>query len=212
MRTRNSPAANESVAGADVRPRSVPGRRRAVLALLAAAALVTACAGAPPPPEKTLVSVSIRATADLNPTADGRPSPLLLRVYQLRDAATFNSAGFFPLYEQDDATLGAELAGREELVVQPGQAITLDLGEVAAGTRYIALFAAYRNLEQALWRKSVDIPRGETTTLLVTLGANGLAVRPGTATAAAGAPAQEEAGWSLSESWKKVLESLTAGE
>jgi len=176
--------------------------------LTAVIATAGACASAPVP-EKTRVAVSIAAVNNLNPTPDGRPSPLLVRIYQLRDAAKFNSAGFFPLYESDEQTLGAELAGREELVVQPGQSVNLDLGEVADGVRYIGVFAAYRDLGQAIWRRSIDIQRGQSTTIAVRLSVNGLTVQ--SARVASGAPpeAKEESGpWSLTDSWNKVLESL----
>jgi type VI secretion system protein VasD len=176
--------------------------------------VLSACVSVPVP-EKTLVEVRITATADLNPTGDGRPSPLLLRIYQLRETAKFNAAGFFPIYERDDAALGGELAGREELIVQPGQSVSVDLGEVAEGVRFVGLFAAYRNLGQAVWRKSVEIPRGETTTLFVRLETNRLSVQGGARGAGAAAepePGEESGSWSLSDSWNKVLDSLKSEE
>lgn len=171
-------------------------------------ATMAACASAPVP-EKTLVAVSIAAVTNLNPTPDGRPSPLLLRIYQLRDTAKFNSSGFFALYENDDQTLGGELAGREELVVQPGQSVNINLGEVAQGVRYIGVFAAYRDLGQAVWRKSIDIPRGQSTKIAVSLSVNGLTVQSGRTAGVAPPPAEKKpASWSLSDSWNKVLESF----
>jgi type VI secretion system protein VasD len=171
-------------------------------------ATLAACASAPVP-EKTLVAVSIAAVTNLNPTPDGRPSPLLVRIYQLRDTAKFNAAGFFALYENDDQTLAGELAGREELVVQPGQSVNIDLGDVAEGVRYVGVFAAYRDLGQAVWRKSIDIPRGRSTKIAVSLSVNGLAVQS-TRTASVAPPIAEKkpASWSLSDSWNKVLDSL----
>ena len=85
--------------------------------MLAALALA-ACSSAPKPGS---VSGSISAAADLNPSVSQRPSPLQLRIYELRTAAAFNQADFVALYQSDTATLGADLVAREELMLQPGK-------------------------------------------------------------------------------------------
>ena len=89
--------------------------RRTVLAC----ALVAACAGAqcakaPPPPKpeppvtiaappeaKVKASMTVAANAEVNPDVNGRPSPIVVRVFQLRADAAFAGAEFFPLFDDE---------------------------------------------------------------------------------------------------------------
>lgn len=50
---------------------------------------------------------------NLNPDASGRPSPLFVRVYQLKTAETLLGATYQDLFRNDAATLGADLLKRE---------------------------------------------------------------------------------------------------
>ena len=88
-----------------------------VAAALAAALL--ACAGGPPKPAQ--VTGTVEASAQVNPSTSKRPSPLLVRVYELKSVAAFNSADFMSLYQRDQAELAADLLGREEFMLAPGE-------------------------------------------------------------------------------------------
>jgi type VI secretion system protein VasD len=127
------------------------------------AVLLGGCASAPEP---TLVSGRLQAANDVNPSVSKRPSPLLVRVYELKSATAFNSADFVALFQRDQAELGADLLGREEFMLNPGESrpITKTL---APETRFIGVFAAYRDLERARWRAVVAIEPGKKHNLLV---------------------------------------------
>ena len=127
------------------------------------AALLGACASAPKP---TLVSGRLQAAADVNPSVSKRPSPLFVRVYELKSATAFNSADFHALFQRDQAELGADLVGREEIMLNPGESrpITKTL---SPETRFIGVFAAYRDLERARWRAVVTIVPGKKNNLMV---------------------------------------------
>lgn len=134
---------------------------------------VAACAEAPPPP--TVVNVTVNGAADLNPNAAGRPSPTVVRVYYLVSDTTFKDADFFQLFEQEAATLGADLAARDELMISPGasQAVSRELrGDV----RFLGLVASYRDIESAVWRGVVAVPPNQTTAVQALLGANSVAL------------------------------------
>lgn len=130
---------------------------------------------APPPPKPIPTSVSghIVAAAALNPSVSQRPSPLVLRLYELRSATAFNQAEFMALYQADQATLGADLVSREEVLLQPGE--IRPMGKpLAADTRFIGVVAVYRDLERSRWRAIVPIKLNQANPL--TIHADALAV------------------------------------
>jgi len=102
----------------------------------------------------------LRATMDVqpavNPDSRGRPSPVVVRVYALKSLAAFNSASFFSLYGKDKETLGAELIDSEELQLMPGDKREFQK-EYPPETRYVAVFAAFRDVEHAHWRDSIAL-------------------------------------------------------
>ncbi|MBU2408148.1 MAG: type VI secretion system lipoprotein TssJ, partial [Gammaproteobacteria bacterium] len=109
--------------------RTGPGRHRLRFAAfgLVAALLVSGCAKPPPPPPPpvvTKVELTLVAGPDANPDARGRASPLTVRVYALKSGNAFSSADFFSLFDKDQATLGAEIAQREEMLLRPGDTKT----------------------------------------------------------------------------------------
>jgi type VI secretion system protein VasD len=139
-------------------------RWAAVLLALALAG----CASPPPPPVVSNIQLSIAASADANPDARKRASPVTVRVYALKSSAPFDAADFFSLYEKDTATLGAELVQREEFLLRPGEekAIPLKFGpEVKA----IGVMAAFRDLERARWRAVHVVDIGKSVELKVKL-------------------------------------------
>jgi type VI secretion system protein VasD len=132
-----------------------------LLVLLTAAA---GCAKAPPPqppqlpltitaaPEaKVKAPMTIAVSADVNPDSSGRPSPIVVRVYQLRTDAAFRNADFFALFEDDQKVLGAELISRDEFTLAPAERTTMDV-TVSGDTRFVAAIAAFRDIRNAQWR------------------------------------------------------------
>jgi type VI secretion system protein VasD len=144
-------------------------------ALLAAAALAV-CVGlaacksprhppppAPPPPP-IVARVTIVVAADVNPNGSGRPSPVFLRLYQLRDAAKFQNGEFDEVTQRSDQTLAASLLGRDEHMVEPGTTTTLTLA-IAPETRLLGVVAEYRDLANSQWRAQSPAPDGGLLTL-----------------------------------------------
>lgn len=142
-------------------------RRIAALGLAAAGLLIAGCASKP---VVTPVSITLAAGADANPDARGRASPLTVRVYALKSPGPFEGADFFSLFEKDQATLGAELVQREEVLLRPGETRKLDL-TLPADAKAIAVMAAFRDLDRARWREVRAVTPGQAQTLNVTFGA-----------------------------------------
>jgi type VI secretion system protein VasD len=129
------------------------------VAALVVCGVIAACSSSPLNVFKakpTSISGSIVTTTGLNPSVSQRPSPLLLRVYELRSPTAFNQAEFMALYQADQATLGPDLVAREEFTLQPGQTQPL-ARQLGPETRFIGVVAVYRDLEHARWRAIVPV-------------------------------------------------------
>jgi type VI secretion system protein VasD len=135
----------------------------APLAPLASLALLVACASAPKPTE---ITGTMQASANVNPSVSKRPSPLLVRVYELKTATAFNNADFVSLYQRDQAELGAEMVGREEVILNPGESRPLTK-MTGADTRFIGVLGGYRDLDHAKWRSVVPIQPGQKQRLVI---------------------------------------------
>lgn len=145
-----------------VRATTVSKAGLAVAVALTGALALTGCGG------PAAIRADIVAGADVNPDARGRPSPVVVKVFELKSLAAFETADFFSLFEKDKETLGGELLARDELSLAPGgkQALTR---EVKPETRYLGVVAGYRDLERATWRAAVPVPPKKTTSIVVRL-------------------------------------------
>lgn len=130
---------------------------------LAAAMLAAGCASAPKP---TKVTGSVEASATINPSTSQRPSPLMLRIYELKSPAAFNGADFMSLYQRDQAELAADLVAREELTLAPGEVRPLSK-TLSPDTRYIGVVGAFRDLEHARWRALATVEPGQSKKLVI---------------------------------------------
>jgi type VI secretion system protein VasD len=155
-------------------PASTHMLRRALcvtMALGAGGAGIVGCSSPPkPPPPKPplLLSINIVAAAQLNPDARMRPSPVVVRVYELKSAAQFSSADFLSLYDKDQSVLGADVVTREEFVLRPGEKKAINK-QLPAETKFIGVVAAFRELDSARWRGLVPIAPGKDNTMTISL-------------------------------------------
>lgn len=129
----------------------------------------------PPPPVPTRINAVFSATGAVNPDINGRPSPIAVRVYELKNIGVFNGSDFFSLYKNDESILSKDLEHREQFHLLPGtqKQIFRKPGE---NTRYFAVLAGYRNLHGSIWRDSVQIEANTTNELTITLDANKLSI------------------------------------
>ena len=146
--------------------------------MLLALAFAAGCSSPPPPPKPvvTPIAMTLAAGADANPDARGRASPLTVRVYALKTSGAFEAADFFSLFEKDQATLGAEMAQREELLLRPGDSKKIEM-TLAADIKAIGVMAAYRDLDRARWREVRAIEPGKPLLVGVNFGARQIQIR-----------------------------------
>lgn len=134
--------------------------------LLFLALVLAACASAP---KKATLTLSAQATADVNPDLEGRPSPIILHIMELKSAELFNSLDYMGLADPSGGALGTDLVNRSQVVLSPGAARQIPM-ELDAATTAIGLVAGYRNMDNATWRQVVPITQGKTSSVTVTLG------------------------------------------
>ncbi len=122
--------------------------------------LLDGCASKPPPPPPVSPPqqfiAHLRAASDANPDGNGRPSPLVVRVYVLKQDQAFKSAEFFALYDHDKETLAADLLASQEFELKPGESQDYVFTALPQA-RSFAVIAAYRDLRNAQWRATYDV-------------------------------------------------------
>jgi len=128
--------------------------------------VLTACSSSPWTLFPTKINAQILASFDINPDATGRPSPLVVRVYELKANQTFDDADFFQLYDDEAATLGGDLLTREEFELSPGEGREI-IRKTNEQARYIGVVAAYRNIDQARWGASTALELNSKNTLII---------------------------------------------
>jgi type VI secretion system protein VasD len=112
---------------------------------------------APPPEPKVKASMTLEVSHDVNPDANGRPSPVVIHIFQLKGDAVFLRAEFFALMD-DPKALGDALISRDEFFLQPGDQRTIDV-TLATEAALVGVTAAYREFRTAEWRAIVPAPR-----------------------------------------------------
>ncbi|MBC9248653.1 type VI secretion system-associated lipoprotein [Pseudomonas alcaligenes] len=143
------------------------------LSLLCLLAALGGCSSLSPYSDTTKLDLSLVASDDLNPDLHGRPSPIVVRLLELKNPSSFNNADFFSLYQRPKASLRPDLVSFEELEVRPGETRELKLS-VQPGSRYVGVVAAYRDLPEASWRYVVSLQEGEINQAGVRLDKRGL--------------------------------------
>jgi type VI secretion system protein VasD len=138
---------------------------------LVAVGLLVGCAAKPV--KLSPLRAQFVVSADANPDASGRPSPIVVRLFQLSEEGAFASADFFALYDKEKEVLGASLLSREEYVLTPGESRPVEIA-LNPQARHLGVLAAFRDIRSARWRAVTRAPEKTLTDLLgkdgVTIG------------------------------------------
>jgi type VI secretion system protein VasD len=126
------------------------------LVALTTLAMLASCSSLSPYSSMTKLNLKLTASDELNPDLNGRPSPVVVRLIELKHPVAFENADFFSLYERAKESLAPDLVTSEELELRPGETVELKLS-VEEGSRYVGVLAAYRDLSQSQWRYVVQL-------------------------------------------------------
>lgn len=124
----------------------------------------------------TRLEANVSATQDVNKKEGGRALPIVVRVYELRTAGSFQSADFFSLYDHEDTTLGGDLLAREELNLRPGEQLRIER-TADPDAQYVGVVGAYRDIDNATWRAAHALKPGKTNKLQIELGPSAISIR-----------------------------------
>lgn len=123
----------------------------------------------------TKVDMRIVASGDVNPDDTGRPSPVVVRLIELKSASGFVGADFFALYHDEKQTLGSDWVAREEFEFKPGDVQDLRFA-LKPESAYVGILAAYRQMDKVNWRLILPIEIKEKNNLTLLLNSRGIEI------------------------------------
>ena len=136
--------------------------------------LLNACGSATPP----LLQGTIKVDQAANPDLNGRASPVVVRVYELRSPGAFSGADFFSLFEKESETLAGDLVGREEYVLRPAETRPYRR-QLQPDTKFIGVVGAFRDLEHSRWRQVAPVPAERQSAIAIGVEARAVTVTVG---------------------------------
>jgi type VI secretion system protein VasD len=136
------------------------------------------CAGSAPKP--TPAKAALVAAADVNPDMEGRPAPIVVRIYQLKEEGAFTNADYFRLIDKEQEALGPSLVAREEYELQPGESRTWDL-KIPPEARFVGAAAGFRDLSNSRWKALLATPKKgwRTKKLTITVSRSAVTIAVG---------------------------------
>lgn len=105
----------------------------------------------------TDLEISFKVDADVNPDDDRKPSPLFVRMYQLKSTKMFNRANFIDLYEKDKEVLGADMISKQKLRrIKPGENRTENF-VLNKETHFIGLYAEFLDYKKSSFKLLIPV-------------------------------------------------------
>ncbi len=134
--------------------------------------LLTACSSTPDP---TLLDLTLTASADLNPDLTNRPSPMVIKLVELKSHTAFENADYFALSANTKSVLGPDYVAEEMMPVRPGEIKKFKL-RLHSESRFIGVLAEYRALDNAVWRYVIQPKKEDFSDIRLALTKD--AIRP----------------------------------
>lgn len=105
----------------------------------------------------TDLQIDFVVDADINPDELGKPSPLFIRMYELKTSKMMNKADFIGIYERDKEVLGADMVNVHKLKrFKPGESRTEHF-VLDKGTNYVALYAEFLEFKGARYKLIIPV-------------------------------------------------------
>lgn len=126
---------------------------------------------------KPTIGLIVASQPNVNPDHSSRPSPVIVKMFELRNDLAFKQADFHTLFNTPLQVLGADLVAADEIVFIPGEARRI-LYRPNPNTQFVGVVAGFRQLDRALWRVIKPVDPEEETWLAIELNDASILVRP----------------------------------
>jgi type VI secretion system protein VasD len=108
----------------------------------------------------TDLKLTIQTDSDINPDANNRPSPVFVRMYELKSPMIFHQADFMALFDKDKAVLDADFVNKRDLKrFAPGDKREESF-VLTPGTKYVALYAEFLQYQNANYKVIFPVTPG----------------------------------------------------
>jgi type VI secretion system protein VasD len=107
--------------------------------------------------ELQVVSLNVIASPLINPTLDGEPRPVQMRIYQLKDDVHLQSATFEQVWKEDATVLGQDIVKRDDLFVYPNTRTDVKFDRDPSASHIVGA-ALFRNPKGRSWYMSFELP------------------------------------------------------
>ncbi len=121
----------------------------------------------------TDLTLMLKVDPDINPDDKNKPSPLFVRLYELKGTKMFSRADFLGLYERDKEVLGADFVAKQELKrLIPGKSRE-EKFVLSKETKYIAIYAEFLNYKAAKYKVITPIVSNNVIATSITVQISG---------------------------------------
>jgi type VI secretion system protein VasD len=110
--------------------------------------------------------------------AEPAATPISFKVIELKDDSLFLGADYDALEKDLKKALGTTYLAHEDYVLRPGQFKFINAHTLSKGTRYVAVLAAYHDIDGTSWKQVLRVePVGRTYALMLRFGHAGVSLQ-----------------------------------
>ncbi len=121
----------------------------------------------------TDLKVNFIVDGDINPNDKKRPSPIFIRLYELKSPTIFNKTDFIDLYERDKEILAGDYINKQTLKpLSPGVGRT-DTLVLKNGASYVALYAEFSQYRGSAYKITFPVTENNVMKNEITIKISG---------------------------------------
>lgn len=104
------------------------------------------------------------AEDNINPDDSNEPSPVIVRMYELKSTKIFEKSNFIDLYERDAEILGKSMIAQQSLkALKPSEERTANF-VLSKDTRYIGLYVEFLQYDNAKYKVTLPVAQANIVT------------------------------------------------
>ncbi|MDH5446474.1 MAG: type VI secretion system lipoprotein TssJ [Gammaproteobacteria bacterium] len=122
----------------------------------------------------TDLTLSFKVESDINPDENKTPSPLFIRMYELKSPKLFKNANFIDIYEQDKERLGEDFIAVQKLKrLKPGEDRENSF-VLSEKTQFVGLYAEFLDYKNAGYKLIIPVVQHDVigTTVNIKISGN----------------------------------------